>query len=83
MTLKRRKKKSVSMMADQWVGIGWRKQEPDRKPHSSADECLLTVSYVIHCLILHCHEEEDDHDGDDGDDDDEAANEQRCKKRQK
>ena len=25
---------------------------PDRKPHSSADECLLTVSYVIHCLII-------------------------------
>ena len=42
----------MSMMADQWVGLGWRKQEPDRKPHSSADECLLTVSYVIHCLIV-------------------------------
>ena len=26
--------------------------EPDRKPHSSADQCLLTVSHVIQCLRL-------------------------------
>ena len=58
------------LMMSVMESVGWMVQEPDRKPHSSADQCLLTVSYLIH-TSYHCHEHDgEDHDGDDDDDDD-------------